>query len=122
MACNSGIYLMALGGVHLLEGAGKSWYLLRSAWNSSKPSVQVQAVQRKENRFMSKREITAKDSEARGGAGVEIVQTVCLSSMQIATSTMTYPPLQAGEPLQGPSSKYLSCKPCFSENSRPFAH
>src|SRR6266550_4744510 len=81
MACNSGIYLMALGGVHLLEGAGKSWYLLRSAWNSSKPSVQVQAVQRKENRFMSKREITAKDSEARGGAGVEIVRSEAPSEL-----------------------------------------
>src|ERR1700687_1228014 len=29
MACNSGIYLMALAGFHLLEGVGKSWYLFQ---------------------------------------------------------------------------------------------
>src|SRR6266550_2957297 len=46
---------------------------------SSKPSVQ--AVQRKENRFMSKREITAKDSEARGGPGVEIVRSEAPSEL-----------------------------------------
>jgi hypothetical protein len=34
---------------------------------------------------------------------------------------MTHLPLQAGETLQLPSGKYLSCGPCFSENSRPLA-
>src|ERR1700719_1348651 len=81
MARNSGIYLMAVAGFHLLVGAGGSWYLLQICGGSSSPSLQVQAVQRKENRFMSKREITSKDSEARGGPGVEIVRSEAPSEL-----------------------------------------
>jgi len=64
IACNSGIYLMALAGFHLLEGVGKSWYCFnlqgvqQSVFTSSSRSAQGESIQ-------SKREITSKDSEAQ---------------------------------------------------------
>src|SRR5467141_4315075 len=81
MPWDLGIYLTAVAGFHLLVGAGGSWYLLEICRGFKQSVLQVQAVQRKENRFMSKREITSTDSEARGGPGVEIVRSEAPSEL-----------------------------------------
>src|SRR5882762_3868953 len=51
MACDSGIYLMAVAGFHLLVGACGSWYLLeicrgfkQSVFTRSSPSAQGESI------------------------------------------------------------------------------
>src|SRR5882762_1782828 len=68
--------------VDSLEEVGKSWYLLgiHRGPQGHKP-VQVVAVQRKENRFMSKRENASRDLEARSNVGGEMVRSEAPSEL-----------------------------------------
>src|SRR5204862_1700025 len=64
-----------------LKGPASHGTCCKFAGGSSNPCAQVQPAERKENRFMSKREITSRDSEARGGPAVEIVRSEAPSEL-----------------------------------------
>jgi rsbT co-antagonist protein RsbR len=69
----SGIYLMPLAGVHLLEVAGKSWYSLTNLQGTQTIRlVQVQTVQGEENKFMARKENPTKELVARNNQAAEL--------------------------------------------------